>query len=125
MKKRTQTLTVAVAGGQVAGSPVIAGKLSSDSAYDRISGVRVYETDSLTASQGYRLGLLFGSSGSVIKDLAYKNEWIGSTAVHREGRTIPLDLQAKGSEYSLQLEALTTTSEVINLDIVFDLENDN
>ena len=125
MKKRTQTLTVAVAGGQVAGSPVIAGKLSSDSAYDRISGVRVYETDSLTASQGYRLGLLFGSSGSVIKDLAYKNEWIGSTAVHREAGTIPLDLQAKGSEYSLQLEALTTTSEVINLDIVFDLENDN
>lgn len=123
MKKRTQTLTVQLPSGSVAGSPTIAGKITTDSAYDRVTGIRVYETGN--TAQVYRLGLVVGSSGSVIKDLVYKNEWLSSTAVTHEGRTVPVDIPAKGSEYSIQFDPITNLTENVDLDIVFDLESES
>jgi len=122
MKKRSQTLTLTVASGAAIATPIIGGKITTDSAFERVTGMRVYETGN--TAQVYRIGLLSGSSGSVIRDLAYKNDWLATTAVAREGRTVPLELEAKGSIYAIQIDPIVQLSENVDLDVVFDLESD-
>lgn len=117
IKVQSQTITIA---DTTAAETIATQLVTLDSAFDKCVGIAILGQKNMTNVVG--IGLR-GSNGDII-DIVNKDLFTPSTGVNMNSRFMPINIPAKGFQYTIVTKPFVTIVEDCVFDVVFYLQNE-